>query len=259
MNTKIKFLGIAAFQITLPSGHVVLIDPFLDANPASPLKVADLDQVDLVLVTHLATDHLGDAAAIVRKFHCPVVCGSEVKYFLTCQGVDEKLIRTVTWHGQVNPLGIRIRSVPSMHTSAGLAPNGQWVSGAPMGFILYATDQCRIYHSGDTAIFSDLQLIGQLYRPNIGLLCACELERDYLLSTGLLDHYGNEMSGEEGALAAMWLGLKYAICCHFINPDGQPDVQKFLSILHSVEGPKPVVLRPGETFIYPPKEGKTCV
>ena len=252
MSTQIKFLGIGAFEITLHDGRVVLIDPCLEANPASPVKVADLEKVDLVLVTHLAEDHLGDAAAIACNFQCPVVCGKEVKYFLRCHGVDPDQIRVVPWHGQVNPLGIRVRSVPSMHASVGLAPDGQWLSGPPMGFILYAAEDCRIYHSGDSAIFSDLKLIGQLYRPNVGLLCACELEEEYLHSAGLKDHYGNEMSGDEGALAAMWLGLEYALCCHYLNPDGRADVEKFVSMLVSEEGPRPVVLRPGEVFIYPP-------
>jgi L-ascorbate metabolism protein UlaG (beta-lactamase superfamily) len=255
MSTRIKFLGIAAFEVTLPDDRVVLIDPCLDKNPASPIKAADLRQVDMILITHLAVDHLGDAATIARKFGCPVVCGQEVKYFLGCHGVDPGQIRTLPWHGQVNPLGIRVRSVPSMHSSVGLAPDGKWLSGMPMGFILYAAENCRIYHSGDSAIFSDLKLIGQLYQPNVGLMCACELEEEYLQSLGLQDHYGNEMSGDEGALAAMWLGLEYAICCHYLNPDGRPDVEKFIAMLNSTEGPKPVALRPGQTFTYPPEEG----
>jgi L-ascorbate metabolism protein UlaG (beta-lactamase superfamily) len=254
VKTKIKFLGIAAFEITLPDGRIVLIDPYLDENPVSPVKVGDLEQVDLILVTHLAVDHLGETAAIARKFGCPVVCGAEVKYFLTCQDVDPKQIRPVPWHGQVNPLGIRVRSVPSMHHSVRVAPDGQWLCGTPMGFILYASDNCRIYHSGDTAIFSDLKLIGELYHPTVGLMCACELEESYLTSIGLQDHYGNEMSGDEGALASMWLGLEYALCCHYLNPEGRPDIEKFVSILNNTEGPKPVILRAGETFVYPPEE-----
>ena len=254
MKTRIRFFGIAAFEITLPDGRIVLIDPYLNGNPASPVKVTDLEQVDLVLVTHLAVDHMGDTAAIARNFGCPVVCGPEVKYYLSCEGVNPEQFRTVPWHGQVNPLGIRVRSVPSMHASTAVAPDGHWLSGPPMGFILYAAENCRIYHSGDSAIFSDLKLIGQLYRPNLGLICACELEQEYMLSLGLQDHYGNEMSGDEGALAAAWLGLEYAISCHFINPDGRPDVEKFVNVLNSQEGPKPVVLRPGQTFVYPPDE-----
>jgi hypothetical protein len=139
-----------------------------------------------------------------------------------------------------------------MHSSTAIAPDGMWLSGPPMGFILYASDDCRIYHTGDSAIFTDMKMIGELYQPTVGLMCACELEQEYLVGQfGLEDHYGNEMSGDEGALAAMWLGLETAICCHFLNPEDRPDVEKFLSILNSVEGPNPVILKAGESFFCP--------
>jgi len=255
MTTNIRFLGIAAFEITNSQGQVILIDPYLDENPASPLKVRDLQRVDLVLATHLALDHLGDAAAISRKFGCPVVCGPEVKAFLVQQGADPGLIRTLPWGGQVNPRGIRVRAVECHHTSFRQAPDGQYLTGQPLGFILYADPGVRIYHSGDTAIFSDLKLVGELYRPNIGLLCACELEKDYLEQLGLKDHYGNEMSGDEGALAASWLGLEVAIICHYLKVEDHEDIQKFFSLLEnrsSGDGPlpRPLALRPGEVFEF---------
>jgi len=255
MTTRIRFFGIAAFEITNSQGQVILIDPYLDDNPASPVRVRDLQQVDLVLATHLALDHLGDTAAISNQFGCPVVCGPEVKAFLTQQGADSSLIRTLPWGGQVNPRGIRVRAVECHHTSFRQAPDGKYLTGQPIGFILYADPGVRIYHSGDTAIFSDLKLIGELYRPNVGLLCACELEKDYLEQLGLKDHYGNEMSGDEGALAATWLGVEVAIICHYLKASGQEDIQKFFAILEnrsSGDGPlpKPLALQPGEAFEY---------
>jgi L-ascorbate metabolism protein UlaG (beta-lactamase superfamily) len=257
-STTIQFLGLAAYLITLPDGRVVLIDPCLSTNPASPVQPGDLKQVDLILVTHLASDHLGDAPDIARRFGCPVVCGKEVAYFMQQHGVAKTQFRTVPWHGQVNPGGIRVRSVPSMHASLGMSPDGVWLCGQPMGFILYVSENLRIYHSGDTAIFGDLKLIGELYRPTVGLMCACELEQEYLLSLGLQDHYGNEMSGDEGALAAQWLGVEYALCCHYLNPDGREDVERFVSLLkaraNEPGAPQPVILRPGETFVYAPEE-----
>jgi L-ascorbate metabolism protein UlaG (beta-lactamase superfamily) len=260
VTTKIRFLGIAAFEITNSKGQVVLIDPCLSDNPASPVGVEDFERVDLVLVTHLAVDHLGDTAEIVKKFNCPVVCGAEVRVYLQQKDVPWELMYKVPWGGQVNPLGIRVRAVQSNHTSFGQTPDGQYVSGPPLGFIVYPDPGVRIYHSGDTAIFGDLRLIGELYRPNIGLLCACELEEEYLKSLGLKDHFGNEMNGDEGALAAMWLGLEFAIICHYLNPDGREDVKKFINILenrHSEElGPlmTPMCMYPGEVFEYPVRE-----
>lgn len=255
MSTRIRFLGLAAFEITNSQNQVILIDPCLDENPASPVKVADLERVDLVLVTHLACDHLGDAAAISKRFNCPVVCGPEVGVFLVQQGADPSLMRPVPWGVQVNPRGMRVRAVECHHTSFRQAPDGQYLFGYPLGFILYADPGVRIYHSGDSAIFSDLKLIGELYKPNIGLLCACGLEMEYLESLGLQDHFGNEMNGDEGALAAMWLGLEYAIICHYLNPEDREDVRKFFNILenrHSGTGPlvKPMAMRPGEVFEY---------
>jgi L-ascorbate metabolism protein UlaG (beta-lactamase superfamily) len=256
LTTQIRFLGVAAFEITTSQGQVILIDPFIEDNPASPVKVSDLKRVDLVLVTHLAEDHLGDAAEVIKCHGCPVVCGPEVGVFLGQQGINPNLIRRVPWGGQVNPKGIRVRAVESRHTSFRRAPDGQYLSGQPLGFILYADPDVRIYHSGDTALFSDLKLIGQLYRPNIGLLCACELEKSYLQSIGLEDHQGNEMSGEEGAMAAVWLGLDYAIICHYLRPEGHEDVRTFMRTLENgfADGTspiKPLALQAGEIFQYP--------
>jgi len=251
MTTQIRFFGLAAFEIINNLGQVIMIDPCLSDNPVSPVQVNDLEQVDLVLVTHLAIDHLGDAAAISKKFACPVVCGPEVAFFLSQQGADPGLMRTLPWGGQSNPRGIRVRAVECHHTSFRRSPVGDYLSGQPLGFILYVDPEIRIYHSGDSAIFSDLKLIGELYKPNVGLLTACEIESDFLLSLGLQDHIGNEMSGEEGALAAEWLGVEYAIICHYLNPDGHEDVQQFLKILNNRyldngRMIKSIALRPGE-------------
>ncbi len=254
MTTQIRFLGIAAFEITNSKGQIILIDPCLSDNPASPVQVDDLTHVDLVCVTHLAVDHLGDAAAISKKFGCPVVCGPETAVFLTQQGADPGLMRTLPWGGQSNPNGIRVRAVECHHTSFRQAPNGQYLSGQPLSFIIYADPGVRIYHSGDSAIFSDLKLIGELYRPTIGLICSCELETKFLENFGLKDHIGNEMNGDEGALAAMWLGVEHAIICHYLQPEGHDDVEKFFRILenrHSDGAPlvKPRAMHAGEIFV----------
>lgn len=259
MTTRIRFLGIAAFEITNSQNQVILIDPCLSDNPASPVRVNDLERVDLILVTHLAIDHLGDAAAISKRFSCPVVCGPEVKVYLEQQGADSGLMRPLPWGGQVNPLGIRVRAVECHHTSFRRAPDGQYLTGQPLGFILYADPGVRIYHSGDSAIFGDMKLIGELYKPNVGLFCACELEQEYLEPLGLRDHIGNEMNGDEGALAAMWMGVEYAVICHYLKPEGHDDVDKFLNILasrHSDDRPliKGLALHAGEVLEFKPND-----
>lgn len=257
MATRIRFLGLAAYEIETREGKKVLIDPCLEDNPVSPVKVRDLGRVDMILVSHLAFDHLGDTPSIAKRYDCPVICGAEVKYFLVKKGVPPGQIRTLSWGVQLMIAGIRVRSIMSRHASMGVDPDGNFLSGCPMGFIVYADHDCRIYHSGDTAIYSDLKLVGELYRPNIGLISCCEIEKSYLEQHGILDHYASEMTGDEGALAAMWLGVEYALCNHYLDPAGHKDIEKFESILRqrtSDEQPvvKPVVMRSGDTFVYPP-------
>ena len=259
MATRITFWGLAAYRITNSQGKVILIDPCLEENPASPVKVAQLARVDLVLVTHLAFDHLGDTAEIAKKTGCLVVCGAEVKHVLVKRGVDPAQIRTLSWSVQLLVAGLRVRSVMSRHSSLGLDPEGRFISGFPMGFILQADPGATIYHSGDTALYGDLKLIGELYKPNIGLISCCELEKEYLQNHGILDHEASEMSGDEGALAALWLGLEYALCNHYLYPQNHPDIERFVAMLKDKASPqaapvKAVVMKAGDTFVIPPGE-----
>ncbi|MFQ5340488.1 MAG: MBL fold metallo-hydrolase [Anaerolineae bacterium] len=258
MATHIQFLGVASYRITNNEGKVILIDPFLEENPVSPLKVKDLERVDLVLVTHLAFDHMGNTEEIAKQFGCPVCCGAEVRYWLAGKGVAPAQLRGMCWGLQIVEAGIRVRAVASMHTSARVTDEGQFISGPPMGFIVYPDPGVRIYHSGDTAIFGDLRLIGELYRPNIGLISCTLPPADYLAAHGYGEIHANEMTADEAARAARWLGVEYALANHYFRAAGNPDVERFVTLLnnlHSDGDPvvKPIILEPGDVFVYPPE------
>lgn len=77
--TRIRFLGVAAYEVITRDGRRILLDPFLNGNPASPVKAEDFDQVDLIIVTHAAMDHLGDTDIIARRTGALVICGGEVR------------------------------------------------------------------------------------------------------------------------------------------------------------------------------------
>jgi L-ascorbate metabolism protein UlaG (beta-lactamase superfamily) len=255
--TDIRYLGLAAFEITNDRGKKVLIDPFLDDNPVSPIKSDQLKQVDLILVTHAAFDHLGDAAKIAKRFGAPVICGSDVRAYLLKQGLPaEKLIGTI-WGVTVEQAGMKVKSVESRHWSSMIAPDGTFYSGPPMGFILYADPGVRVYHSGDTVLFGDLKLLGELYRPNIALLNVSTGE----ITSGPFAEpthlFTGEMTPYEAALAAQWLGAEYAIPMHFL--DCNEDVETFVDVISKMapDGKRfvrPVVLKPGETFTCQGKE-----
>lgn len=258
MTTRIQFLGISAYRITTDDGRVVIIDPFLDDNPASILRVSDLRRVDLLLITHAAFDHLGDCEAIAKKTGAPVLCGGEVRAYLTAKGLPGSQVRAVVWGLEVQIAGFRIRSVESHHWSQLTMPDGSLLSGVPMGFVLYVEPGVRIYHHGDTAIFGDLKLIGELYKPNVGLIgvtnspeVMAQFEGPGRLTTA-------EMDPREAALAAQWLGLDVVLPCHYSHPDSD-DVCAFLDHLREAGNsgtpvPRAVVLRPGDTFEYAARE-----
>ena len=257
MATKIRFLGVAAFEITSRNGVVALVDPYLE-NAASPISASDLERVDLVLVTHAALDHLGDAAKISKKFDAPVICGAEVKAHLTREGVRADKIMPIIWGLTLDVAGMRVRSVESRHHSSITEPDGTYYSGQPMGFIIYPDPGVRIYHAGDTALFSDLKLIGQLYRPNIGLIQVTNPTL-HLAHHNMPNYLTSEMSPYEAALAAQWLCLEYVIPMHFDTDDEPADVRTFVDLLNKMTSDdkppiKPVVLKPGEVFQIEGKE-----
>lgn len=250
MSTKFKFLGFSAFYITTSDGTKILIDPYVNDNPASPIKASEFEKVDLILVSHAAFDHLGDTAEIAINHKCPVICGGDSKLLLLERGVPAgQLIETV-WGLMVKAAGIKVRPVESRHRSAAKLKDGSLVSAIPLGFVIFLEDGTRIYNASDTAIFSDMKLIGELYKPHVGLMnVTIENCFDFLP-----EYLTGEMTPYEAALASQWLGLDYAIACHYTKKDC-PDVDQFVKLLNQMrnEGKpyvKPVAMNPGEEFIY---------
>jgi L-ascorbate metabolism protein UlaG (beta-lactamase superfamily) len=229
MSTRIRFLGVAGYEITWGDKRL-LIDPFLSQSPAAPVQPEELDTPDLILVSHAAFDHYGDTAAIAGRTGAPVICGGEVRAMLMDAGVSGDQIRATTWGIVTELAGIVVRPVECHHWSQGRLANGQFVTGVPMGFIVETEPGIRIYHYGDTAIFGDLRLIAELYRPTIGLLGCAQPVELFAQVPGPGTFLTGEMSPSEAALAAEFLDLKVAIACHYLNP-AQTDVLEFLDLV----------------------------
>ena len=248
-NASFQFLGFSTFLITTAKGTRILIDPYLNDNKSSPLKADDLEQVDLILVSHGAFDHMQDTAEIAIKHNCPVICGGEVKPLLEEQGVPPEQITITVWGLMVEQAGIKVRPVQSMHRSSVRLKDGTALDGLALGFIIYTEDGVRIYNASDTALFSDMKLIGELHKPHIGLMnVTIENCFDFLP-----EFLTGEMTPYEASLACQWLGLDYAIACHYTNKDNK-DVIEFEQLLRSMKDAsgkpivEPVIMNPGETF-----------
>jgi L-ascorbate metabolism protein UlaG (beta-lactamase superfamily) len=258
MATKMTFLGTAAIHVETADGKHVLMDPYLNENPVSPVKVQDLDHLDLLLVTHAAYDHLGDAEQVLRKFpdlYC--VCGADVRSYLSYRGIEPERLRAVPWGMKICEAGVTVRPVYSRHWSFIETPDHLSFSSIPLGFIIDSGPDVRIYNAGDTCIFSDMKLYGELYKPTIGFINVGVPENHQGAKHGVPEYLTGEMDAEEAALAAQWLGLDYAIPVHHDNPE-LPEIKKFKELLDrggsggtitgNKVGPKAVVLSPGESL-----------
>lgn len=250
MKPRLRFFGVAAYELVDDQGRHILVDPFLDENPGSPVKSHELERVDLIVVSHAAFDHMGDTEALARRTGAPVICGGEVKNFLVAKGLSPDRIRATTWGISVEVAGITVHPVECHHWSQIKMPDGTFASGVPMSFVIPLSARERFYHYGDTALFTDLKLTAELYRPTIGCVGITNPLEILARVSGPGRLLTGEMNPAQGALAVQWLKLKTALPCHYIDPVC-PDVKAFNQHLTQARRrgrrvPRSVVLRPGD-------------
>ena len=180
----VQWLGQAATKITTPAGKVIVIDPWLITNPKTPAefkKLEALGHVDLILVTHAHFDHMADAAALSKLNNAPVYAPAGLADAMTTLGImPVALAPRFNKGGVVYPLGVDA-AIKIMGTHAEHSSELRWHNpatdkdemhegGEPMGFIVELENGFKIYHMGDTALFGDMKLIGDLYKPDLILI-----------------------------------------------------------------------------------------
>ncbi|MDW9782433.1 hypothetical protein GOB92_30750 [Sinorhizobium meliloti] len=258
---KVRFLGVAAYEMITQEGRRALLDPFFSGNPACPVAPEEFDHVDLILVTHAAKDHLGDTAQIALKTGASVICGGEVGAYLRAHGVPETQIRLTAWGMRLEVAGFEVQTLECRHCSFTTLPNGSFVSGIPLAFLIDLNENIRWYHPGDTSLFSDLKLQGELYRPTIGSLGIAN-------PTGIPSNapgtkLTTDLSPREGVLAAQWLGLKTVLPCHYTSLDDDL-VRAFMRCVDDarVKGetvPEVLLLGPGDWLNIAADGSTRCV
>jgi len=252
-DVSLRFLGTAAFEVTTANGVNLLIDPYLEENLESPLKIADLQHIDLLVITHAAYDHLGDTLEIMRRWpNITCLAGVDVRGYLMAEGIAADRIWSSPWGMMISVAGVRIRPVYSRHWSYIESKNGTPYASIPMAYIIHASESCRIYVSGDTAIFSDMKLIGELYEPTIGLINVGFPRNHRGAEHGAPEYLSGEMDAIEAAMAVQWLGLETAIPCHH-DDITLPEIVDFAARVTAAGSSDVELLSPGDSFhVAPP-------
>jgi L-ascorbate metabolism protein UlaG (beta-lactamase superfamily) len=164
---KLTWLGHSAFYGNL-AGLDLVIDPFWTGNPTFPANFErQLQKIDLILVTHAHTDHLGDTARLARLYGATVVAQYEICEYLGRKGLSK--FEPMNTGGTVQIGGCAISMVPAFHSSTLMEGDQVVCVGDPVGFVV-AAEGSSLYHAGDTSVFGDMALINKLWRPRIGLL-----------------------------------------------------------------------------------------
>ena len=179
-NTQLHWYGQSAYKITTPSGKVLLLDPWLTnpGNPKGKEDLANLDQVDLVLVTHGHGDHVGDAVEIGKKTKAKLVTTFDLgKAMVALNGYPEDLAGFETqgnFGGELTLLNgeVKVAFIPAVHSSAiGTDGNPANYAGNPGGFWISVKNGPSFYHTGDTDLFADMSLISQYGKVDVMLAC----------------------------------------------------------------------------------------
>lgn len=194
----LTWLGHHTFRIDTRRGLTLLLDPWVESNPACPKEHQSFERIDVITISHGHGDHMGDAVTLAKKFHPPIVCNVEIHKWLRGKGVTTTT--PMNKGGTQEVAGLRFTMVHATHSS-GIEDGGQVLyGGEPCGFVIALEDGTRIYHAGDTGVHADMALIGELYAPDVALL-------------PIGDHY--TMGPREAALAARMLKPRWIVPAHF--------------------------------------------
>lgn len=173
---QVRWLGHATFDITGPAGQKFLIDPFLVSNPRFPqslgAEVLAPGAYNSLLVTHPHADHFADVLPmLLNDSNLKVVSQFEIGNWLKARNVREDQIIAMNTGGTVTVKDVRITMVTAVHTSSvSHDGSGDVASGTPIGYVLRFANGFTIYNTGDTAVTMDMQIVHDLYKPNVVIL-----------------------------------------------------------------------------------------
>ena len=227
---SITWLGHATFVVTTPGGKRLVFDPWLEGNPLCPPDKQKIDKADLILLTHGHSDHSGSVVQVARDTNAPIVCSHEVSLWLEKKGLQN--VTGMGIGGTVSMAGLQITMTAAVHSSS-VVENGTIIYlGNPAGFVVRMEDGRSFYYAGDTALFGDMKLIGEMHSPQIAFL-------------PIGDHY--TMGPDAAARACQMLGVRQVVPMHFGTFPLLTGTAERLKQLVEPFGVDVLMLKPGET------------
>ena len=230
MANQFTYLGHGTFKVKTSQGKIILIDPWVMGNPACPNNLKQFDKIDLMLITHAHFDHIADAVELAKKYKPQVVCIFETALWLQSKGTENT--RDMNKGGSIIIDGIKITMVHADHSCGILDGEKVIYGGEAVGYVVRLEDGFTFYHAGDTNVFGDMKIIGELYHPELALLPIGDLYT---------------MSPYEAAYAIKLLRCKKIIPMHFGTfPPlvGTPDELKKLT--QGIKGVQIIAMKPGD-------------
>ena len=229
-NVHIWWLGHSAFKLKSPAGNLIYIDPFLKLNPSVREEDKNPSELDFIFLTHGHEDHVGDTLELAVSTGCKVVAQVELIGLLKKYGLPEKQAVEFNKGGTVHFDDFSVTLVSANHSSSF---RGEY-AGEAGGLIFSFDEDICFYHMGDTNIFSDLELYGQMYEPHI-------------VAVPIGDHY--TMGPQEAALSVEMTEADVAVPIHYGTfPVLTGDPQEFKGFVEEYCSTNVVIPEPGEQF-----------